>query len=161
MLTVENIVAGAAHDIWSVNVEDEYHEEKVASPARHAARVATHPSSPDRADRQAPTLEGPLAHTTTLSHIPASTAMADGSRSRTVVRRVVLIALVRFIGRSVYVLTVLQHEEYMGKGSKTRWSRGRSTSCTTPRQRMLWRTAMASGSASGRDQSKNRASTHR
>ena len=27
MLTVENIVLGAAHDIWSVNVESEYHEE--------------------------------------------------------------------------------------------------------------------------------------
>jgi protoporphyrinogen oxidase len=26
MLTVENIVAGADHDIWSVNVEEEYHE---------------------------------------------------------------------------------------------------------------------------------------
>jgi protoporphyrinogen oxidase len=29
MLTVENIVAGAGHDIWSVNVEAEYHEEQV------------------------------------------------------------------------------------------------------------------------------------
>ena len=27
MLTVENIVLGATHDIWSVNVESEYHEE--------------------------------------------------------------------------------------------------------------------------------------
>lgn len=27
MLTVENIVLGAAHDVWSVNVEAEYHEE--------------------------------------------------------------------------------------------------------------------------------------
>jgi hypothetical protein len=27
MLTVENIVAGTDHDIWSVNVEEEYHEE--------------------------------------------------------------------------------------------------------------------------------------
>ncbi|MGI8664251.1 MAG: NAD(P)/FAD-dependent oxidoreductase [Acidimicrobiales bacterium] len=27
MLTVENIVAGAGHDVWEVNVEDEYHEE--------------------------------------------------------------------------------------------------------------------------------------
>jgi protoporphyrinogen oxidase len=27
MLTVENIVAGTAHDIWAVNVEEEYHEE--------------------------------------------------------------------------------------------------------------------------------------
>ncbi|MGH9024672.1 MAG: NAD(P)/FAD-dependent oxidoreductase [Acidimicrobiia bacterium] len=28
MLTVENIVAGAHHDIWSVNVEEDYHEEQ-------------------------------------------------------------------------------------------------------------------------------------
>ena len=27
MLTVENIVHGTVHDVWSVNVEDEYHEE--------------------------------------------------------------------------------------------------------------------------------------
>ncbi len=31
MLTVENI-HGAAHDIWSVNVEEEYHEERAAEP---------------------------------------------------------------------------------------------------------------------------------
>jgi len=28
MLTVENIVSGAGHDIWSVNVDEEYHEER-------------------------------------------------------------------------------------------------------------------------------------
>jgi hypothetical protein len=27
MLTVENILTGAGHDIWAVNVEEEYHEE--------------------------------------------------------------------------------------------------------------------------------------
>jgi UDP-galactopyranose mutase len=32
MLSVENIF-GASHDIWSVNVEAEYHEEKKAEPA--------------------------------------------------------------------------------------------------------------------------------
>jgi hypothetical protein len=26
MLTVENITTGAGHDIWEVNVEEEYHE---------------------------------------------------------------------------------------------------------------------------------------
>jgi protoporphyrinogen oxidase len=31
MLTVENIVAGSNHDIWSVNVEQEYHEEASAA----------------------------------------------------------------------------------------------------------------------------------
>jgi protoporphyrinogen oxidase len=33
MLTVENIVAGAHHAIWEVNVEEEYHEEKAADPS--------------------------------------------------------------------------------------------------------------------------------
>jgi hypothetical protein len=31
MLTVDNIVADAGHDIWSVNVDEEYHEEKSGS----------------------------------------------------------------------------------------------------------------------------------
>jgi protoporphyrinogen oxidase len=35
MLTVDNIVSGAGHDIWSVNVDEEYHEEK-AGPERGA-----------------------------------------------------------------------------------------------------------------------------
>jgi protoporphyrinogen oxidase len=30
MLTVENIVTDAGHDIWAVNVDEEYHEEKAA-----------------------------------------------------------------------------------------------------------------------------------
>lgn len=28
MLTVENIVRGTSYDVWEVNVEEEYHEEK-------------------------------------------------------------------------------------------------------------------------------------
>jgi hypothetical protein len=28
MLTVENIVDGEHHDIWAVNVEEDYHEER-------------------------------------------------------------------------------------------------------------------------------------
>jgi hypothetical protein len=31
MLTVENILGRGAHDIWSVNVEQEYHEEKAGA----------------------------------------------------------------------------------------------------------------------------------
>jgi hypothetical protein len=31
MLTVENIVTGSRHDIWSVNVEEEYHEERAGT----------------------------------------------------------------------------------------------------------------------------------
>jgi hypothetical protein len=29
MLTVENIMEGTTHDVWEVNVEEEYHEEQV------------------------------------------------------------------------------------------------------------------------------------
>lgn len=31
MLTVENILTGSSHDVWSVNVEAEYHEETSAT----------------------------------------------------------------------------------------------------------------------------------
>ena len=30
MLTAENIAIGSTHDVWSVNVEEEYHEESAA-----------------------------------------------------------------------------------------------------------------------------------
>jgi protoporphyrinogen oxidase len=33
MLTVENIVKGTSHDVWTVNVEEDYHEEKSAAPS--------------------------------------------------------------------------------------------------------------------------------
>lgn len=32
MLTVENLLDGATHDIWAVNVEEEYHEHRVEIP---------------------------------------------------------------------------------------------------------------------------------
>ena len=31
MLTVENIATGTSHDVWEVNVEEEYHEEATSS----------------------------------------------------------------------------------------------------------------------------------
>jgi protoporphyrinogen oxidase len=34
MLSVENIVAGTAYDVWEVNVEEEYHEEKAPAAGR-------------------------------------------------------------------------------------------------------------------------------
>lgn len=37
MLTVENIVDGAGHDIWAVNVEEEYHEEGTGTDAPASA----------------------------------------------------------------------------------------------------------------------------
>jgi hypothetical protein len=30
MLTAENIATGSSHDVWAVNVEEEYHEESAA-----------------------------------------------------------------------------------------------------------------------------------
>jgi protoporphyrinogen oxidase len=50
MLTVENILDGAEHDIWSVNVEDEYHEEGGEAPA------ATPGMGPRGTGRDAPIL---------------------------------------------------------------------------------------------------------
>ncbi|CAJ61108.1 MULTISPECIES: NAD(P)/FAD-dependent oxidoreductase [Frankia] len=38
MLTVENILDGAKHDVWTVNVEQEYHEER---PASRTSRMIT------------------------------------------------------------------------------------------------------------------------
>jgi protoporphyrinogen oxidase len=50
MLTVENIVAGAGHDIWAVNVEDEYHEEAAGGSPRTGrdAPVVPRPASQTR-----------------------------------------------------------------------------------------------------------------
>jgi protoporphyrinogen oxidase len=39
MLTVENIVDGAHHDVWSVNVEEDYHEEATSSVKADGTRV--------------------------------------------------------------------------------------------------------------------------
>jgi protoporphyrinogen oxidase len=48
MLTVENIIKGATHDIWAVNVEDDYHEEvRGATPTAGTGRDA--PVLPRRA----------------------------------------------------------------------------------------------------------------
>ena len=33
MLTVENIVEGTDHDVWEVNVEEEYHEQQISRPS--------------------------------------------------------------------------------------------------------------------------------
>lgn len=40
MLAVENIVEGAAHDVWQVNVEDEYHEESGSKGVHGTGRAA-------------------------------------------------------------------------------------------------------------------------
>ena len=37
MLTAENIATGSKHDVWSVNVEEEYHEESSDDDTRAAA----------------------------------------------------------------------------------------------------------------------------
>ena len=40
MLTVENIVAGTSYDVWEVNVEEEYHEEKTPAGGSGTGRDA-------------------------------------------------------------------------------------------------------------------------
>lgn len=37
MLTVENIATGTSHDVWEVNVEEEYHEETTSRVKERAA----------------------------------------------------------------------------------------------------------------------------
>ena len=46
MLTVENILDGADHDIWSVNVEEEYHEETAADTGSARTSGGTGRSAP-------------------------------------------------------------------------------------------------------------------
>jgi protoporphyrinogen oxidase len=55
MLTVENIVDGAEHDIWAVNVEEEYHEEATASSSSSSGS----PGAAGRTGRDAPLLPKP------------------------------------------------------------------------------------------------------
>ena len=40
MLAVENILDDAGHDLWSVNVDDEYHEERATSDTGWSGRAA-------------------------------------------------------------------------------------------------------------------------
>jgi hypothetical protein len=37
MLSVDNLLHGAEHDVWSVNVEEDYHEEDSSAQRRDAA----------------------------------------------------------------------------------------------------------------------------
>jgi protoporphyrinogen oxidase len=47
MLTVENIVDGASHDVWAVNVEEDYHEDgTAASRASDTAGAQAHAGTP-------------------------------------------------------------------------------------------------------------------
>jgi hypothetical protein len=43
MLSVQNIVDGTSHDIWSVNVEQEYHEEKAGEGPEDAGLASDAP----------------------------------------------------------------------------------------------------------------------
>jgi hypothetical protein len=55
MLTVENILDGTTHDVWSVNVEDDYHEEQRGSRAQSnlAVRSGTGRDAPVLPRREA------------------------------------------------------------------------------------------------------------
>jgi protoporphyrinogen oxidase len=60
MLSVENIL-GADHDIWSVNVEAEYHEEKLESEQRHEGGTGRAAPVLPSASRKQTVEAGPLA----------------------------------------------------------------------------------------------------
>jgi protoporphyrinogen oxidase len=59
MLTVENILDGTSHDVWTVNVEEEYHEEK--SPSEQSAAKSSGGTGRDAPiiPRTAPKRESP------------------------------------------------------------------------------------------------------
>jgi hypothetical protein len=46
MLTAENIATGTQHDVWSVNVEEDYHEERAAGSDRAAGSLGTGRDAP-------------------------------------------------------------------------------------------------------------------
>jgi hypothetical protein len=56
MLTVENIVGDAGHDIWAVNVEEEYHEEKDGPDEASARTRSSSASTNGGTGRDAPVL---------------------------------------------------------------------------------------------------------
>lgn len=47
MLTVENIMTGTSHDVWEVNVEEEYHEETSAARSNEARPAGSHGTGRD------------------------------------------------------------------------------------------------------------------
>jgi hypothetical protein len=54
LLTVENILSGTNHDVWSVNVEEAYHEEKSSSaPSGRGGTGRDAPIVPRRPAREA------------------------------------------------------------------------------------------------------------
>ena len=48
MLTVENILEGSGHDVWNVNVEGEYHEEKAGASSSNGGTGRSAPVTPKR-----------------------------------------------------------------------------------------------------------------
>ena len=54
MLTVENITTGTSHDVWEVNVEEEYHEE--VSTAGPSAKTSERPPGSHGTGRDAPVI---------------------------------------------------------------------------------------------------------
>ena len=47
MLTVENIMMGTTHDVWEVNVEEEYHEEQVGGAGSTERPAGSHGTGRD------------------------------------------------------------------------------------------------------------------
>lgn len=62
MLTVDNIATGARHDVWTVNVEEDYHEtvsatdEATVYPGSGSSASTPSPTAASRTGRDAPIL---------------------------------------------------------------------------------------------------------
>ena len=80
MLTVENIATGTTHDVWEVNVEEEYHEEATSSVKEKfiAEKEGRAPGS-HGTGRDAPVIKREVidAHKPETTSIPADLAAMD------------------------------------------------------------------------------------
>jgi hypothetical protein len=82
MLTVENITTGSTHDVWEVNVEEEYHEEATSSVKdKFIAEKAQAERAPGShgTGRDAPVIKREVidAHKPETTSIPADLAAMD------------------------------------------------------------------------------------
>ena len=97
MLTVENIVTGTTHDVWAVNVEEEYHEESrtvagtgatpgpAPGPARSRSRTRlTTGSSPTATMSSAGSAAASRRESLVASHTVIASVSPPSGRSRAV-----------------------------------------------------------------------------
>src|SRR5699024_4586640 len=114
MLTAENIALGTHHDVWTVNVEEEYHEQSSTDDSplvgargtgRDAPVIAKEhygPDHPINRPRDCPPQAGdPMAEPSAPAAAPDGTG---GSADRTFAIGVGVVAAVGFVWRLAYIL---------------------------------------------------------